>query len=78
MEEILRYLPLDAKLKSALCGETNNEYLPLLELARCFEEARWKDAERMTQKLGLDKNKVRAAFLQSIEWAENRTLMVDA
>ena len=71
VDEIVRYLPLDAKLKSALCGESNNEYLPLLELARCFEEARWKDAEEMIQKLALDKNKVRASFLQSIEWAEN-------
>ena len=75
MAEIVTHLPLDARLKSALCGEANSEYLPLLELARCFEEARWEAAEQMIQQLNLDKNKVRVAFQQSIEWAEKLTHM---
>ncbi|MBI5062543.1 MAG: HDOD domain-containing protein, partial [Desulfatitalea sp.] len=39
MRHIVTYLPLDEKLKAALCREPNNEYLPLLQLAQLCEEA---------------------------------------
>lgn len=69
MSDVVDYLPLDGKLKAALCREPNNEYLPLLELAMCLEEARWQDAESMTQRLGLNSLKVKAAFQSALDWA---------
>jgi len=69
MAEIIAHLPLDNKMKSALCREPNNEFLPLLRLVECFEEARWADAESMMQDLNLDRVKVMAAFQKSINWA---------
>jgi len=69
MPEIVAHLPLDVKLKSALCGDTNNEYLPLLNLCRIFEEARWREADRMIHQLNLEGDKVRHAFQQSVDWA---------
>jgi len=75
MQEIVMHLPLDARLKSALCGEAGSEYLPLLKLARCFEEARWNDAEQMMQQLNLKKDKVKISFQRSLEWAETLTGM---
>ena len=63
------YLPLDGKLKAALCREPNNEYLPLLELAEALEENRWGEAEVMIQRLSLDMVKVRAAYQQAVQWA---------
>jgi c-di-GMP phosphodiesterase len=69
MTEIVKYLPLDAKLKAALCREPNNEYLPLLQLAQHYEEARWEDGEQMVQQLNLDSAKVHAAFQASVDWA---------
>jgi EAL and modified HD-GYP domain-containing signal transduction protein len=69
MSDVVAYMPLDGKLKAALCREANNEYLPLLELAMCFEEARWQDAENMMQRLGLNGPKVKAAFQRAIDWA---------
>ena len=69
MTEIVTYLPLDSKLKSALCGEPNNEYLPLLQLAQYFEEARWEEGRQMIQQLNLDSAKVQAAFQSSVDWA---------
>ncbi len=62
MTEVVAYLPLDDKLKAALCGEPNNEYLPLLRLAQCFEEARWDDSETMVRQLNLESDRVKAAF----------------
>ena len=69
MEDIVTYLPLDGKLKAALCREPNNEYQPLLQLAQHYEEARWEDGRRMIQKLNLDGAKVQAAFQASVDWA---------
>ncbi len=70
MEEIVRFLPLDDKLKAALCREPNNEYLPILVLAERLEEARWQEGEFMIQQLSLDSAKVKEAFRSAVEWAD--------
>lgn len=69
MGEIVTYLPLESKLKAALCREPNNEYLPLLQLAQYFEEARWEEGRQMIQQLNLDSAKVQAAYQSSVDWA---------
>jgi len=69
MAEIVRYLPLADKLKGALCMEDNNEYVPLLKLARYFEEAEFDQSDAMVNQLSLDATKVNQAYRASIEWA---------
>jgi len=69
MKEIVTHLPLESKMKAALCREPNNEYLPLLQLSQYFEEAKWVEAEKLLQQLNLDKNKVKDAFQASTSWA---------
>jgi EAL and modified HD-GYP domain-containing signal transduction protein len=69
MTEIVGYLPLENRLKAALCREPNNEYLPLLHLAQYFEEAKWAEAEKMIHHLNLDGYKIKSAFQTSIDWA---------
>jgi c-di-GMP phosphodiesterase len=76
MAEIVSHLPIDNKIKSALCRESNNEYSPLLHLASCFEEARWDDVETEIQKLNLDSAKVMPSFQKSVHWASNLTQMI--
>ncbi len=73
MSQVTEHLPLDDKLKSALCGDPNNEYQPLLTLSVYFEEGRWQDAEEQIQKLNMDPDKVRRAFQQAVEWADQLT-----
>jgi EAL and modified HD-GYP domain-containing signal transduction protein len=75
MTEIVGYLPLENKLKAALCKEPNNEYLPLLHLAGYFEEARWAEAEKLIHQLNLDARKVKAAFQTSVNWAGELTAL---
>ena len=69
MMEIVSHLPIDNKLKATLCREPNNEYLPLLRLAQCLEEANWPQSESVIQRLNLDAGKVRSALQASIDWA---------
>jgi EAL and modified HD-GYP domain-containing signal transduction protein len=78
MAEAVTYLPLDDKLKAALCGEPNNEYLPLLQLAQCFEEARWDDSETMIRQLNLEGDKVKAAFQTAVDWAAEMATLASA
>jgi EAL and modified HD-GYP domain-containing signal transduction protein len=75
MADVVAHLPLDTKLQSALCGEPNSEYVPLLQLARLFEEARWHEAEKMVQQLNLDDGKVRGAFQRAVDWAVELTTL---
>jgi c-di-GMP phosphodiesterase len=75
MADIVAHLPLDTKLQSALCGAPNSEYVPLLQLARLFEEARWPEAEKMIQQLNLDDGKVRVSFQRSVDWAVELTTL---
>ena len=71
MVDIVSFLPIENELKAALCKEPNNEYLPLLRLVQCLEEATWTESEEMIRQLDLDGKKVRAAFQASIDWANN-------
>ncbi|MBT8340696.1 MAG: HDOD domain-containing protein [Desulfatitalea sp.] len=70
MQEITGYLPLDQKLKSALCRESNNEYVPLLDLAQAIEEGDWVRARQMVDQLNMDEAVVREAFQKALDWAE--------
>ncbi|MGD8270244.1 MAG: hypothetical protein PVH69_08720, partial [Desulfobacterales bacterium] len=75
MADIVAHLPLDTKLQSALRGEPNSEYVPLLQLARLFEEARWPEAEKMIQQLNLEDGKARGAFQRAVDWAVELTTL---
>jgi EAL and modified HD-GYP domain-containing signal transduction protein len=75
MPEIVAWLPLENKLKAALCREPNNEYLPLLDLVRYIEEARWDEADDLMRQLNLDPVKIKAAFQTSVNWASELTVL---
>ena len=70
MAEITSYLPLDEKLKSALCRDPNNEYLPLLDLVQQLEEHHWIAAEQTIQELNMDSGVVKQALQQAVDWAD--------
>jgi c-di-GMP phosphodiesterase len=70
MEEIVSHLPLEDKLKSALLGETNNEYQPLLGLVKYLEDGKWPEADASMQRLNLNREKVKAAYQTAIDWAD--------
>jgi EAL and modified HD-GYP domain-containing signal transduction protein len=75
MADIVTFLPIEEKLKGALRRETNNEYLPMIRLAQCVEEARWEDAGAMVQQLNLDRDKVIKAFKEAVAWADQLTVV---
>lgn len=73
MTEVIKYLPLTDKLKGALCMSDNNEYVPLLRLARYFEEAAFEQTNAMINQLGLDAIKTKQAHGLAMEWANTLT-----
>ena len=75
MAEILKYLPLADKLKGALLMQANNEYVPLLKLARYLEEAAFEQTETMIGQLGLDTAKVKEAYCEALDWANKLSEM---
>ena len=69
MTDIVDLLPLEDKLKGALLGEEDNEYLPLLQLVKALEDVKWERTEFLIRQLNLDHTKVANAFQSSIEGA---------
>ncbi|MCG8685400.1 MAG: HDOD domain-containing protein, partial [Desulfobacterales bacterium] len=69
MADIVRHLPLDETLKSALCRQKNNELLPFIHMVECFEDDRWDEAGARVQALGLNAAKVNTAFQNAVDWA---------
>lgn len=77
MATIVQMLPIDNRLKDALCGDPNNAYYPLIELVQCLEEGRWEDAETVIRKLNLDRDAVTVAFREAVEWATRMVVVGD-
>ena len=69
MEEAVRYLPVEEKLKGALRREPNNEYLPLLALAEATEEEEPSLTVGLVSRLGLDLDGIRRTHRSAVEWA---------
>ncbi len=67
--EIVEHLPIEDKIRDALLGKPNNEYLPLLQLARALEDVKWDAVEPLASQLNLKIGNVAAAFQTSVEWA---------
>jgi EAL and modified HD-GYP domain-containing signal transduction protein len=78
MQEVVGFLPLDSGLKAALCGEPDNEYLPLLHLAQDLEEGRWAEVDAAARRLNLDAVGVRGAFLDAATVAGDLDVMSGA
>ncbi|OEU70729.1 MAG: diguanylate phosphodiesterase [Desulfovibrio sp. S3730MH75] len=68
MASVTKYLPLEADLRAALCGE-NNGYHKYLDLITYFEEAQWDKLEESILKLGLNPVSVSRSYYDSTRWA---------
>jgi EAL and modified HD-GYP domain-containing signal transduction protein len=67
--KVVEYLPLDEKMKQALCRDPNNEYQPLMELMECIEDADWSRLETHVQKLSFEMDVVKDAYTEAMTWA---------
>ncbi len=70
MERVVENLPLEEKLKAALCGDSASEYLPLLQLAEAMEDTDWFRADRLIRQLSLSPDVVKAVFHEAVAWAD--------
>jgi len=69
MTTVVDMLPIDAKLKAALCRDPSNEYWPLFQLLECLEDADWGGLEILTQRLCVDQDTIKASFAKARDWA---------
>lgn len=67
MDVIAENLPLEDRIKAALCHE-QNEYTTWLELARCFESGEWDQMEGLVEELQLDPMKVANSYSEALVW----------
>ncbi len=70
MSEIAEKLPLDERIKDALCHK-KNEFTDWLELARCFESGDWENLDSSIEKLALDPMLVANAYSEALVWAKS-------
>ena len=75
MNKVVEYLPLDEKLKAALCRDPNSEYYQLLKLVEHLEDAEWETADRIIQQLSMNNAKVKIAFHAAVDWANEMVTM---
>lgn len=75
MDKVVEYLPLDDKLKAALCRNPESEYFPLLQLVEYLEDAEWEKADKMIQQLSMNNAKVKIAFHSAVDWANGMITM---
>lgn len=70
MDKVLESLPLEQKIKEALCCRPG-PYLPWLELALAFEEADWEKVDSRVESLGLNPARVAVNYSQSLAWTRD-------
>ncbi len=70
MSEIAENLPLEDRIRAALCQQ-QNEYTPWLELARSFERGDWDKLDGIIEELDLDPMVVANSYSEALVWAKN-------
>ena len=70
MEIIAENLPLDDKIKAALCHQTN-EYSSWLDLARTFESGDWEKLDGIIEAMGLDPMILANSYSEALVWAKS-------
>ncbi|HKE09073.1 MAG TPA: HDOD domain-containing protein [Candidatus Acidoferrum sp.] len=68
--EVLASLPIDAEIKSALCG-TENRYRDLYEVLLALERAQWRKLTAITERLGCPEDSVPSSYQSALQKASS-------
>ena len=68
--EVLTSLPIDAEIKSALCG-TENRYRDLYEVLLALERAQWRKLTAITERLGCPEDSVPSSYQSALQKASS-------
>lgn len=69
METIVKHLPVDDKVKAALCGKAN-QYSLWLELVRAIENSDWDEVGTQAKALNLLPGTVAVSYQHAFSWAD--------
>jgi EAL and modified HD-GYP domain-containing signal transduction protein len=70
LEELLKNLPIDEKIKAALLGQAG-PFRNVLDLILCYEEGDWDNLTSCAQRLRIDEQTLPPQFTQAVKWAGN-------
>lgn len=70
MADIVRHLPLDDELLSALCGK-RNKLAPWLDLARTIEQSDWEGLRLTAKALKIPPGAIADGYRKSLAWADS-------
>jgi EAL and modified HD-GYP domain-containing signal transduction protein len=70
MKEVVTHLPVDNKIKTALCGG-NSRYAPWLELAQAIESSNWDQVGDKAKALNLLPGTVAVSYQHAFTWADS-------
>jgi EAL and modified HD-GYP domain-containing signal transduction protein len=68
--EVLKSLPIDAEIKSALCG-TENRYRDLYEVLLALERAQWPKLTAITERLGCPEDSIPSSYQSALQKASS-------
>ena len=70
MKEIVDALPLDDRIKQALCDQKNDLWF-WLEMAKCFESGNWAYLDSLLEKISLDPSIVANSYGEALKWTQS-------
>jgi EAL and modified HD-GYP domain-containing signal transduction protein len=68
LEDLLKNLPIDEKIKAALLGQAG-PFRNVLDLILCYEEGDWDNLTSCAQRLRIDEQTLPPQFTQAVKWA---------
>ena len=69
MDKVIKELPLDDEIKSALLGE-ENIFKDIYELVTLYEKGHWQEANLIAVKLGISEEELFSSYIKSLELSD--------
>lgn len=70
MADVLAKVPVEMRIKDALNGQPS-EFLPVLEIVRCYEAGNWERLSVFARSLGLDEGLAPDLYIRALGWADH-------
>ncbi|AEE15311.1 putative signal transduction protein [Thermodesulfobium narugense DSM 14796] len=75
MEEFIKEVPVTDDVKASLLG--NGIFTDLFNLRLSIENANWMEMKKISEKLGINPNKIEIIIYESIKWAHESLLYIE-
>lgn len=77
MKKILKSLPVEEQIKSALLLDSNSELFPIYELILNYENGKWEQCEKISRNNGINPDFLPIMYFESIKWTNELLEYID-